>query len=96
MKQPLQFNDTTKRNDGARRPFPVTDYSYQAVDLTGYDACCADASGNSFRAAREYFENEATRDFLTEAAVFVVMMVTIAAPLFNGLLSIVDLLRQSI
>ena len=96
MKPVLQFPDKSERNSATRRSFPVTDFHYQSLELTGYDACCADTAGSSFRAAREYFNNEAARDFLTEAAVFVVMMVTIAAPLFNGVQSIVDLLRASL
>ena len=91
MKPILHFNP--KRNDGRERRFPVTDFNYQSIELSGYNACCADAAADSFRATREYFNNEAARDFLTETAVFVVMMLSIAAPLLNGAESIADLLR---
>lgn len=96
MKPVLHFDHDSNRKYGRNRRFPVTDFNFQSIELRGHNACCADATGNSFRAAREYFNNEAARDFLTEAAVFVAMMVTIAAPLLNGVQSIVDLLRATI
>jgi hypothetical protein len=57
-------------------------------------AHCADANNNSFRVSREYFNNEAARDFLFEAAVFVVIMLTAAMPLLNGIRAIAGLISH--
>ena len=93
MKPTLHFN--SKRNDAQRR-FPVTDFNYQSVELGSYNGRCAELAGDSFRTTREYFDHEAARDFLTEAAVFGVIMLSVAAPLLNGIESIAHLLRVAI
>ena len=68
--------------------------SLQRLYNLGFHARCAELSGNSFRSTREYFAHEANREFLTEAAVFGAIMLSIAVPLFNGILAIVDLIRS--
>ena len=92
MKPILHFNHKSKRNDGAERRFPVTDFNYQSLEISDCNARCVDFGGNSFRTTREYFDNEAARDFLTETAVFAMIMLAVASPLLSGIHAIVDLL----
>ena len=66
------------------------------MEMSAYNAHCTDANNNSFRVSREYFNNEAARDFLSEAAVFTVIMLTAALPLLNSVHAIVDLIRAGI
>ena len=92
MKPILHFNHNSKRNDGAERRFPVTDFNYQSLEISDCNARCADFGGNSFRTTREYFDKEAARDFLTETALFAMIMLAVASPLLSGIHAIVDLL----
>ncbi len=96
MKPTLPVNDDASRSSLSTRRFPVTDYNFQSMEMGAYNAHCADANNNSFRVCREYFDNEAARDFLSEAGVFVVMMATMALPLLNGAQAIVALIRAGI
>jgi hypothetical protein len=91
--KPTIHNESQNRSD-TRRQFPITDFNYGALDVSDCNARCAELSGNSFRSTREYFAHEANREFLTEAAVFGAIMLSIAVPLFNGILAIVDLIRS--
>ena len=92
--KPTIHNEFQNHSD-TRRQFPITDFSYGAIDISECNARCAEVTGNSFRSSREYFDHEANREFLAEAAVFGAMMLSIAVPLFNGILAIVDLIRGS-
>ena len=91
--KPTMYNKSG--NHDTRGQFPITDFNYGAIEIGDCNARCAEVSGNSFRSSREYFDHEANREFLTEAAVFGAMMLSIALPLFNGILAIVDLIRGS-
>jgi hypothetical protein len=93
MKPKMHMIGKRERGNETRREFPVTDFNYSAIDMSDCNARCADLSASSFRTSREYFDREANRDFLTEAAVFGIMMLTVAAPLLNGIHAIVDLIR---
>jgi hypothetical protein len=92
--KPTIHNDSQNHGD-TRRQFPATDFNYSAIDMSDCNARCAEVTGSSFRSSREYFDHEANREFLTEAAVFGAMMLSIVVPLFNGILAIVDLIRGS-
>lgn len=96
MKPTLPANDEASRSNLGARRFPVTDYHFQSMEMGAYNAHCADANTNSFRVCREYFDNEAARDFLSEAGIFIVMMATMALPLVNGVQAIVALIRAGI
>ena len=90
MKPTSPTIDVTSRASAGARRFPITDFNYQSMEMSA--GHCTDAS-NSFRTSREYFANEAARDFLTEAAVFSVMMLAVAMPLLNGLNAVASLIR---
>lgn len=70
--------------------FPKTDCNFQSVEMSAYGAPCAES--NSFRVFRAYFDKEAPKDFLSEAAVFGVIMLTAAIPLLNGIEAITALI----
>ena len=93
MKPTLQAIDDNGQVNADGRRFPITDFNYHSIAMSGYDARCTNSPCNSFRATREYFKNEAHRDFLSEAVLFTVMMVTVAAPLLSGLQAVIGLIR---
>jgi len=67
-----------------RRSFPLVDWNYQPMTLSGYRARCVRPALSSFRnISRRYFQKEARRDFVGEAFLFAVMMVLAAAPLLS-------------
>ncbi len=71
----------TARN---RRRFPLVEYNYQPMRLSGYQARCARSDAPSFRnISRQYFQKEARRDFVGEAFLFAVMIVLAAVPLLS-------------
>ena len=96
MKPTLQINDESKGMNGARRRFPLTDFNYQSIDISSYNAHCADVTDNSFRTSREYFSNEANRDFIADSVVFGMILLAAAMPLLNGVTAIADLLRAGV
>jgi len=66
------------------RSFPVVEFSYQLSSLTGYEGGCAKTVAPAFRdIGRHYFERDARRDFIREACLFALIIVTAAAPLFS-------------
>ena len=78
MKPTVQITDQTRELDAPHHRLPVTDFNFQSVGLSDYNARCANLStSNSFRVTREYFDTEAHRDFLAEAAVFSAVMLTV-------------------
>src|SRR6185503_16639912 len=96
MKPTLQITDDNSAGKVADRRFPITDFQYNSIGVETYNAHCANSLGNSFRTSREYFANEAARDFVTEAVVFSALMLTVAAPLLSGVSAIFNLLRASV
>jgi hypothetical protein len=65
--------------------FPITDHNYQSVALGGCSGSCVHLDRPSFRnISRDYFKNEAPRDFLGEALFFVAIVLTTAVPLMSG------------
>jgi len=98
MKPTIQFNEKRSRDHRDSHwgsAFPKTDYSFQAGSVAngrgrGFGACRP-----SFRAiSQEYFENEAPRNFASEAALFVVIVMTAALPIINSASALVHLVRS--
>jgi len=68
----------------ALKRFPFTDYNYHSVTISGYHGRCAKSAPPTFRnISRQYFQNEARRDFVAEALFFAAIVATAAAPLFS-------------
>ena len=74
--------------------FPAIDSNYHSVVLSGCSAHCARISSPSFRdISRDYFDTEAERHFLAEAAVFGTMLITAAVPIMSGAYAVIELCR---
>ena len=81
----------TTRN---QKRFPLIDCNYHSATLSGYHGRCAKAKAPSFRnISRQYFQKEARREFVGEALLFAMLIVTAAAPLVSGAYAILDLCR---
>lgn len=94
MKPTAQIIDETERANTTHRRLPVTDSNFQSVGIDGYTARCSSLGvSNSFQVTREYFEGEAYRDFLAEAAVFSAVMLTVSLPLFQAAHAVLGLIR---
>src|SRR5215813_2564918 len=80
--------------NGARRVFPVTDCNYQAFSLHRYYGGRSENSGASFlNISREYFRYEARRNFLAEAAFFLVFVAILALTFISGAMVIIHFLN---
>src|SRR5687768_14907328 len=97
MKPTIQFNETSRRDfsdRGSRQGSaqPQTDFSFQAGSLRGH---CFDSQQPSFRSISEdYFKNEATPNFVREAALFSVIMMTAAVPIIGSVYAFFQLVRS--
>jgi hypothetical protein len=88
MKPTIQLN--TRR---ALR-LPKTDYSYQAP-LANMGGRCFGSPKPSIRAiSQDYFKNEARHSFVTEAALFSVIVLTSAVSVINSAAGLVHLVRS--
>lgn len=77
-----------------RRSFPLVDCNYQPMTLSGYHARHVRTAVPSFRnISRSYFQNEARRDFVTEAFLFALMIVLAAAPLLSTASALTEFCR---
>jgi hypothetical protein len=63
------------------RQFPLVDYSYHAATLEKFNGRCLKAPKSFRDTTRAYFDIEANRDFLSEAALFATLIVTVAVPI---------------
>ena len=99
MKPTIQFNEKSRRDFSDRElrkgsTLPKTDYSFQAASVTNGGGRCVRACRSSFRAiSQDYFKNEAPRNFASEAALFVVIVMTAALPILNSASALVHLVR---
>jgi len=87
------------RNDAAANEirlarFPVTDFAYQSVSLDDYRGGCANVRPQSFRSiSNDYFKTEARKSFVTEAALFAMMVVISSWPVMLSVKAISGLIR---
>ena len=71
-----------------------TDYDYQAAALDDVDGGWVGACNPVFRAiSQDYFANEAPQHFAHEVVLFFTMMMTVALPLLNAALAVLELIR---
>ena len=74
--------------------FPLIECNYHSGTLSGYRSGCAKSAAPSFRnISRLYFQKEARLDFLGEAILFSILVVTAAVPMVSGAYAIVQLCR---
>jgi hypothetical protein len=100
MKPTIQFHEKSRgdfleRESRKGSALPKTDYSFQAPSVAKGGSRCFGSCQSSFRAiSQEYFENEAPRSFASEAALFVVIVMTAALPIINSASALVHLVRS--
>ena len=74
--------------------FPVIEFNYQTVRLDAYRSRCAKPAARSFRnISRQYFQTEARRDFVGEAILFAMLIITAAVPVVSGASAVAELCR---
>jgi len=74
--------------------FPLTDCNYYSVSLAGHRGHCAKPLAPSFRnISRQYFQHEARHDFVGEAILFAMLVITAAVPLVSAAYAVTELCR---
>ncbi len=69
----------------------MTDYNYHSVALESFNSNCARVSAPSlWDISRAYFKNEARYDFLGEAGLFAVVVLSAFLPLINTAHALVE------
>ncbi len=76
---------------GAQK-FPLVEYCYHAPILNGSSAPCLQKSKSLRDITRDYFDAEADREFLSEAAVFTALIVMAILPIVTGISAMLQLL----
>ena len=77
-----------------RKRFPLTDYNYQSMTITGYRGRCAKSMPPSFRnISRQYFQKEARHDFVGEAIAFAMLIIISTVALASGAQAAIQLCR---
>ena len=79
-------------NQNARQ-FPLIDYHYHTATLGRVSGCCVKAPKSFHDISRDYFDIEANHDFLSEAAVFATLIVTVAVPIVAVASAVLQLCR---
>jgi hypothetical protein len=74
------------------RKFPLVDYHYHASILNGSSAPCVKRSNSLRDITRDYFDAEADREFISEAAVFITLIVMATMPIVAGISAVLQLL----
>jgi hypothetical protein len=78
----------------AHKRFPLTDYNYQSMTITGYRGRCAKSVAPSFRnISRHYFQKEARHDFVSEAILFAMLIMISSVAVASGAQAAVQLCR---
>ena len=72
---------------------PLVDYCYHAPMLNPSSAPCVKRSNSLRDISRDYFDAEAKREFVTEAAVAGTLIVMAIVPIMAGMAAVVQLLR---
>ena len=71
--------------------FPVIDCQYHVSMLRGSSAPCLKTSKSLRDISRNYFDAEANREFLSEAAVFATLIVMAIVPIVSGISAVLQL-----
>jgi hypothetical protein len=79
-------------NPDARQP--LVEYHYYAPALSGSAARWVRTSGSLREISRDYFDREANRHFLSEAAMFLALIATPLVPIVGGASAVFELWRS--
>ena len=101
MKPTIQYIDKKSRRDSLDRDsrnapvFPKIDCNFQAASIAHIGSRCAGSRRPSFLAISQgYFNNEARPNFVSEAVLFSVIVVTAAVPLVHSASALLQLVRS--
>jgi hypothetical protein len=84
----MKPNSVTDRNNTT---FPLTDCNYYSVTLSDYRGRCVKPLAQPFRnISCQYFKREARRDFVGEAVLFAILVITAAVPLVSGASAVIE------
>lgn len=83
----------TSITDQNARQSPLVDYHYQSMTLDGPVSCCVKPTKSLRDISRDYFENEANYDFVSNAAMFGTLIATAIVPIVIGASAALDLVR---
>ena len=83
---------TTITNKSGQK-FPLVDYQYQTSTLGNCAGHCAKTSKSLRDISRDYFDGEANHDFLSNVAVFGILIATTAVPIITGVNAVIALVR---
>jgi hypothetical protein len=75
------------------RKFPLVEYHYHAPMLNASSAPCIKTSKSLRDISRDYFDSEADREFISEAAVFTALIAMAIMPIVAGISAVLQLLR---
>ena len=100
MKPTIQFNeksrrDSRERGSRGRSALPITDRNYHTASISNMSGRCFGSCRPSFRSiSQDYFKKEARQSYVGEAALFCVIVLTAALPLFNSAQALMQLVRS--
>jgi hypothetical protein len=77
---------------GAQK-FPVVEYCYHTPILNPSSAPCLKTSKSLRDITRDYFDAEANREFISEAAVFTTLIIMAIMPIMADVFAVAHLLR---
>jgi hypothetical protein len=78
----------------SEKHLPLTDCNYHSMALSAYRGRCTKAKAPSFRnISRHYFQKEARRDFIGEAILFAILIITAGVPVVSGAYAVLELCR---
>ena len=75
------------------RKFPLVAYHYHAPMLNSSSAKCLQTSKSLRDITRDYFDAEANREFISEAAVFTTLIGMTIMPIATGISAVLHLLN---
>jgi hypothetical protein len=100
MKPTLLTTRKARRGDsfdpelGSRHGSPIANHNYHSVTFEGFRANCGPTSVRSFwNITGDYLKNEARPDFLGEAALFAVIVITAFLPLMGNAHALMEFVR---
>jgi hypothetical protein len=79
-------------NQNARQ-FPLVDYHYHAATLSGSSSPCVERSKSLRDISRDYFDSEANEHFISEAALFTTLILTVVVPIITSASAVLGLMR---
>jgi hypothetical protein len=78
----------------SEKHLPLTDCNYHSMALGAYRGRCTKAATPSFRSiSRQYFQKEARHDFVSEAILFAILIITAGVSVVSGAYAILELCR---